>query len=114
VFDWLDLSRVALGSAGVALICQTGLVVREWMKGQTEVAKIRATSEGKVAEIGATAHADVTRIWATSEAKIAEMRVAHELGRDRRQLDRPSRRRADLAQLHADRPPSDQLEPPDS
>jgi hypothetical protein len=106
--DGLDLIPVVLSSsAGVALICQVGSVAREWVRGQAEVAKIKATAD-----------ADVTRIWATSEAKIAEMRVAHELererSRDRRQLDRPSRRRADLAQLHAERPPPDQLRSPAS
>lgn len=114
MFDWLDLSRVVLGSAGVTLICQTGLVIREWMRGQTEVAKIKAINEGKVAEIRAIANADVMRTWATSAAKIAELRVAHELSRDRRQLDRPSHRRADLPQLHAERPSPDQLDPPAS
>jgi hypothetical protein len=104
VYDWLDLIPVVLGSGVVGtLVCQAGLTIREWMRGQTEVTKIKATAD-----------ADVVRTWAASEAKIAEMRVAHELGRDRRQLDRPSRRRADLAQLHGERPPPDQLDPPAS
>jgi hypothetical protein len=121
VFDWADVARLFVGSsvAGI-LVCQTGLVIREWMRGQTEVAKIRTASECKMAEIRATADADVIRIWATSEAKIAEMYVARDLerdrerSRDRRQLDRPGRRRADLAQLHAERPPPDQLDLPAS
>lgn len=113
MFDWPEVAYLLIrgGTAGV-LICQVGLVVRELVQGQVEVAKTRATSEGKVAEIRATADADVMRTWAASEAKIAEMRVAHELGRDRRQLDRPGRRRADLSQLHAEQP--GQLDPPAS
>lgn len=112
MFDWAELARLFIGSsAAVALICQTGLVIREQMRGQTEIAKIRVASDCKVAEIRATADADVTRTWAASEAKIAEMRVAHDLerewGRDRRQLDRPSRRLGDLSQLQAERPTSD-------
>ena len=85
MFDWLDLIRVALGSsAAVTLVCQTGSVIREWMRGQTEVAKISATAD-----------ADVTRIWARAEAKIAEMYVAHDL-RLALERDRASRPRPQL------------------
>lgn len=113
MFDWPDVAYLLVrnGAAGV-LICQVGLVIREWMRGQAEVAKIRAASEGKVAEIGATADADVTRTWATSEAKIAEMHVAHDLERERdrwarRQVDRPERRLGGLSQLQAEGQPGD-------
>jgi hypothetical protein len=114
--DWAEVARLFVGSsaAGV-LICQIGLVIRERMRGQTEVTKIKVASECKVAEIMATADADVVRIWATSEAKIAEMTAARDLEwerrRDRRQLDRPSRRLGDLAQLQAERQPGDHREP---
>jgi hypothetical protein len=117
VFDWAELARLFVGSsAAVALICQTGLAVRERMRGQAEVTKIQVASDCKVAEIMATADADVTRIWATSEAKIAEMYVARDLERerrrDRRQLDRPSRRLGDLTQLQTEgQQPGDQREP---
>jgi hypothetical protein len=116
VFDWAEVARLFVGSsAAVALICQIGLVIRQQMQGQTEIAKIREASDCKVAEIMATADADVTRIWATSEAKIAEMHLAHDLererSRDRRQLNRPSRRLGDLSQLHAEGQPGDHGEP---
>jgi hypothetical protein len=111
VFDWAELARLFIGSsAAVALICQTGSVIRERMRGQAEVTKIQVASDCKVAEIMATADADVIRIWATSEAKIAEMTAARDLERerrrDRRQLDRPNRRLGDLAQLQPERPAS--------
>ena len=98
MFDWLDLIPVVLSSgAVVALICQAGSVAREWVQGQAEVDKIRATAD-----------ADVTRIWATSEAKIAEMRVAHDLqvALEHDRADRPQ------SQVQRLRPPPDQIDPP--
>jgi hypothetical protein len=116
VFDWAEVARLFVGSsAAVALICQTGLVIREQMRGQTEITKIQVASDCKVAETMATADADVIRIWATSEAKIAEMTAARELERerrrDRRQLGRPDQLLGDLAQLQPERDAGDHRKP---
>jgi len=56
VFERLD--SPAHCSAAAQLLpssVRPGLLLQEWMRGQTDVAKIRATSEGEVAKITATA-----------------------------------------------------------
>jgi len=100
--EWLDVARVVVPTgAAVAILIQLARGFPEWVRGEIEVAKIKASGEARVEEIRATNEADIAKIKAISEAKIAEVLVAHDLQLtlERDQARRPRR------QLEPVRPP---------